>query len=173
MAAAGDEGIPLEDYIKVQPEPLVRTKLDRRELRYTWIDASGIARASDDGGPQPPKGWWTANSTTIDRERREVRGNALFGPAFPMFFVRVHSAVTAADAPAKSGPLSTRDWLVAEAGRRKEAGDIPTGPKAVDTFSEELAAQMSADLQAGKCCRAISIKSIRARLYDYKLWPVN
>ena len=29
MAEAGDKGIPLEDYIKVQPEPLVRAKLDR------------------------------------------------------------------------------------------------------------------------------------------------
>ena len=60
MAEAGDKGIPLEDYIKVheQPEPLVRAKLDRGELRYTWIDVNGNARASDDGGPQPPKGWW-------------------------------------------------------------------------------------------------------------------
>ena len=60
MAEAGDKGIPLEDYIKLheQPEPLVRAKLDRGELRYTWIDINGNARASDDGGPQPPKGWW-------------------------------------------------------------------------------------------------------------------
>ena len=36
MAEAGDKGIPLEDYIKfMKPEPLVRTKLDRGELRYT------------------------------------------------------------------------------------------------------------------------------------------
>ena len=78
MAEAGDKGIPLEDYIKVQPEPLVRAKLDRDELRYTWTDADGNVRASDDGGPRPPKDWWTANSTTIDRERREVWGMPLW-----------------------------------------------------------------------------------------------
>jgi hypothetical protein len=59
MAEAGDKGIPLEDYIKFrEPEPLVRTMLDRGELRYTWVDADGNARASDDGGSQPPKGSW-------------------------------------------------------------------------------------------------------------------
>ena len=80
MARAGDKGIPLEDYIKLheQPEPLARAKLDRGELRYTWIDINGNARASDDGGPQPPKGWWT-----IEHRPRsiasgdQVRGHAL------------------------------------------------------------------------------------------------
>ena len=62
MAEAGDKGIPLEDYIKFhEPEPLVRTKLDRDELRYTWTEADGNVRASDDGGSRPPKDWWTAN----------------------------------------------------------------------------------------------------------------
>jgi hypothetical protein len=104
MAKAGDKGIPLEDYIKVheQPEPLVRAKLDRGELRYTWIDINGNARASDDGGPLPPKGWWLWNTTTIDREQRSVRGNAQFGPTFPMFFVRAFPAVTPADTPSKA-----------------------------------------------------------------------
>jgi hypothetical protein len=101
MAEAADKGIPLEDYIKVQPEPLVRVKLDRGELRYTWDDADGRHRASDDGGPQPPKGWWTANSTTIDRERREVRANALLTTfTQTLFFVRVFPG-TPADTSAK------------------------------------------------------------------------
>ena len=110
MAKAAAKGIPLEDYIKWHaPEPLVRTMLDRGELRYEWVDADGRHRASDDGGPQPPKGWWTANSTTIDRERREVLGSANFGPAFPMFFVRVFPAVTpAVERPAQEAPRRGR-----------------------------------------------------------------
>ena len=75
MAEADDKGIPLEDYIKVKPEPLVRTKLDRGELRYTWVDADGNARASDDGGPQPPKGWWGMVND-------QVRSRAAFGEGF-------------------------------------------------------------------------------------------
>ena len=55
---AATEGIPLWDYIKLVPESFVRVQLDRGELRYTWIDAGNNARASDDGGPQPPQGWW-------------------------------------------------------------------------------------------------------------------
>ena len=92
MAKAGDKGIPLEDYIKFheQPEPLVRTKLDRGELRYTWTDTDGNARASDDGGPQPPKGWWLRPLTTIDRERRE---GVPCGTT--MFFVKVYPVTPA------------------------------------------------------------------------------
>jgi hypothetical protein len=174
MGKATDEGIPLEDYIKLheQPEPLVRTKLDRGELRYTWVDADGNARASDDGGPQPSQGWWTATATTIDSERRSVKGSALARPAFSeMFFVKVYPPVTVTDAPANVVPLSVNDWLFAEVGRRKEAGDIPTGRGAPTAFSEQLAAKMVEDARAGKCSRAISAKSIRARLYDQKLWP--
>jgi hypothetical protein len=103
MAEAGDKGIPLEDYIKVheQPEPLVRAKLDRGELRYTWTDIDGNARASDDGGLLPPRGWWSRPIfTTIDRETHEVRGNAQFRPTFPpMYFVRVFPPVAAANPP--------------------------------------------------------------------------
>ena len=92
--AKADKGIPLEDYIKLhEPEPLVRTKLDRGELRYSWTDSDGRSRASDDGGPQPPKGWWLRPFTKIDRERREVWENT-------MFFVNVYP-VTPAD---KSAP---------------------------------------------------------------------
>jgi hypothetical protein len=69
----------------------VRGQLDRGELRYTWTDIDGNARASDDGGPVPPKGWWPRPEFTwINRETSEVRGHALFPPRFPpMFFVRV------------------------------------------------------------------------------------
>ncbi len=105
MAEAGDKGIPLEDYIKVheQPEPLVRTKLDRGELRYTWVDAYGNARASDDSGPQPPKGWWLMVLTAIDCERRLVRGCAFVEPTFPeMFFVKVFPAAMPTDKSANS-----------------------------------------------------------------------
>jgi hypothetical protein len=88
-------GILLWDYIKdyEQPETLVRAQLDRGELRYTW-KSNGNLRASDDGGPQPPKGWWLATLTTIDRETSEVRGQAHLAPFFPaMSFVRVFPAV--------------------------------------------------------------------------------
>ena len=124
MAKADDEGIPLEEYIKVKPEPLVRTKLDRGELRYTWVDADGNARASDDSGPQPPKGWWLMVLTAIDCERRLVRGCAFLEPTFPdMYFVKVYPAVTVADTPAQSHPLSVpvRHWLFGR-GRTTEIG---------------------------------------------------
>ena len=59
MAKAGDKGILLADYIKFHaPEEFVRVQLDRRELRYTWTDKNDNKRASDDGRPVPPRGWW-------------------------------------------------------------------------------------------------------------------
>ena len=97
MVGADDEGIPLGDYIKFHaPEPLVRNQLDRGELRYTWNDSAGNKRASDDGDPLPPKGWWPRPEfTKIDRETSEVVGNPQIPPRFPpMFFVRVFPAVT-------------------------------------------------------------------------------
>ena len=128
MAEAGDKGIPLEDYIKVQPEPLVRAKLDRDELRYTWTDADGNVRASDDGGPRPPKDWWTANSTTIDRELREVCGNAVVVPTFlTMFFVNVYPVTLAVEHPAQKAPRRGRPspapLVLEEAERRLQGSD--------------------------------------------------
>ena len=129
MARADDEGIPFEDYIKLhEPEPLVRTKLDRGELRYTWVDANGNARASDDGGSQPPKGWWGMVETTrFDRERRSVRGLAFLEPAFPeMFFVRVYPA-PALEHPAQEAPRpgrpSSASLVLEEAERRLRSSD--------------------------------------------------
>ena len=128
MAKAGDKGIPLEDYIKLhEPEPLVRAKLDREELRYTWIDADGNVRASDDGGPRPPKGWWTA-FTTIDRERREVWGNAVVVPTFlTMFFVKVYPVTPAVEHPAQEAPRrgrpSSAPLVLEEAERRLQGSD--------------------------------------------------
>jgi hypothetical protein len=111
---AGDGGIPLVDYIKYTPEPFARAQLDRGELRYTWTDIKNNARASDDGGPVPPKGWWPRPEfTTINRETSEVRGNAQFAPFFPpMFFVHVFPAV-APKAKTKVRPGIKSD-LVAE-----------------------------------------------------------
>jgi hypothetical protein len=103
MAKAAAKGIPLEDYIKLHaPEPLVRTKLDRGELRYSWTDSDGRSRASDDGGPQPPKGWWLRPFTKIDRERREVSGNAVVPTFLTMFFVTVFPVTPAVEHPAQA-----------------------------------------------------------------------
>jgi len=95
MAKAGDKGIPLWDYIKFHaPEPFVRGQLDRGELPYTWTDINNNARASDDGGEQPPKGWWPRPEFTVIDEQSSVRGNAQIPPTFPpMFFVRVFPAI--------------------------------------------------------------------------------
>ena len=102
--------------------------LDRGELRYEWVDADGRHRASDDGGPQPPKGWWTANSTTIDRERREVLGNAVVVPTFlTMFFVKVFPVTPAVEHPAQEAPRrgrpSSAPLVLEEAERRLQGSD--------------------------------------------------
>jgi hypothetical protein len=68
---------------------------------------------------------------------------------------------------------SPAEWLVAEVKRRKEAGDIPTEAGAVTKFATELKKQMDADVKARKCRRAILCSSIRVRLYEMKLWPVE
>ena len=103
MAEAGDKGIPLEDYIKVA-RAVRAHRLDRGELRYTWVDADDNARASDDSGLQPPKGWWLMVLTAIDCERRLVRGCAFVEPTFPdMYFVRVYPA-PAVEHPAQEAP---------------------------------------------------------------------
>ena len=116
MGKADGEGIPLEEYIKDWPESLVRGKLDRGELPYTWTDVNGHRRASDDGGPQPPKGWWPRPEfTTINRETGEVRGNALVGPHFPpMYFVKVcpPAAVTNAEEPGADRDLGGHSPVV-------------------------------------------------------------
>lgn len=128
MAEAGDKGIPLEDYIKLheQPEPLVRTKLDRGELRYTWVDADGNARASDDGGSQPPKGWWGMETTKFDRKRPSVRGLAFVEPFPEMFFVRVYPA-PAVEHPVQEAPRAGRpssaSLVLEEAERRLRSSD--------------------------------------------------
>jgi hypothetical protein len=129
MAKADDEGIPLEDYIKVTPEPHVRTMLDCGQLRYTWDDANGNARASDDSGLQPPKGWWLMVMTVIDRERRLVRGCAYMEPAFSdMYFVKVYPAATpAVEHPAQEAPRrgrpSSASLVLEEAERRLRSSD--------------------------------------------------
>ena len=113
MAKAGDKGILLWDYIKFHAsETFVRVQLDRSELRYTWSDEGNNARASDDGGELPPKGWWprTDDLTRID-EWSSVRGHALFGPVFPINRVRVYPTVSAANPPPEP-----------ETSRRKRAG---------------------------------------------------
>lgn len=134
MAKAATKGIALEDYLKVQPKSLVRVMLDRGELRYEWTNPDGTTRASDDGGPLPPKGWWPRPAlTTIDRERREVWGNALLGPVFQMYFVTVFPAVAPADEfmaqKPRLGRPSSAHLVLQEAIRRLCAGDLPTSRK--------------------------------------------
>ena len=76
MAKAGDKGIPLEDYIKVRsPSRSCAPSSTAEQLRYTWVDTNDNARASDDGGSQPPKGWW-------DDGNDHVRSRAAFGEGF-------------------------------------------------------------------------------------------
>ena len=96
------------------PETLVRVQLDRGELRYTWTDETANARASDDGGPLPPKGWWLANLTRSIDERSSVRGHAMFAPFFPNVLrsgvPRGHSSQSTAEAqdqPAQAGRKDT------------------------------------------------------------------
>jgi hypothetical protein len=74
----------------------------------------------------------------------------------------------ARERPAIESAASPLSWLFAEVARRKDAGDIPSS---ATLFAKQLAQQMAADVQAGKCRRAISAGSIRARLYEKKLWP--
>jgi hypothetical protein len=73
----------------------------------------------------------------------------------------------------KSGPLDTKAWLSDAVAGLKKAGDIPTGRGAGTLLADGLAKQMVADVQAGKCLKAISADSIRARLYELKLWPLK
>jgi hypothetical protein len=104
MGKAERDGIPLGGYIKANPpEHLVRAALDGGALRYTWIDAHGDHRSSDDGGKLPPQGWWRRPEfTLIDREMSEVREHApwifkphqLFGP---MYAVRVFPELAESD----------------------------------------------------------------------------
>jgi hypothetical protein len=128
MAKAAAKGILLGDYIKFHaPEPLVRTMLDRGELRYEWVDADGRHRASDDGGPQPPPGWWLWPFTKIDRERREVSGNAVVPTFFTMFFVKVFPVTPAVEHPAQEAPRrgrpSSAPLVLEEAERRLQGSD--------------------------------------------------
>lgn len=103
MAKADEKGIPFEDYIKAEPEPFVRKMLDSGQLRYTWVDANGNSRASDDSGLQPPKDWWLMVSSAFDRERYSWRGLAYLKPTFPeMFFVKVFPATMPTDKSANS-----------------------------------------------------------------------
>jgi hypothetical protein len=79
-------------------------------------------------------------------------------------------------APAIEGaadPLSPLKWIFDEVDQRKKAGDIPTGPKAATVFAKQLAQRMVEDVRAGKCRRAITWRSIRARLYENKRWPLK
>ena len=133
MAEAGDKGIPLEDYIKdyEQPEPFVRAQLDRGELRYTWKDNNGNLRASDDGGPLPPKGWWPRPEfTVIDYEQRSVRGNAQIPQTFPpMFFVKVFPVVAVEHLTQKAprrGRPSSAPLVLEEAKLRLRGSDRAT-----------------------------------------------
>jgi hypothetical protein len=133
MAKASNKGIPLGNYIKdyEQPEPFVRNQLDREELRYTWKDNNGNLRASDDGRPLPPKGWWTRPElTVIDFELHSVRGDAFIPPFFPpMFFVKVFPVVAAErltqKAPRRGRP-SSAPLVLEEATRQLQGSDRET-----------------------------------------------
>jgi hypothetical protein len=132
MAKATAEGIPLGDYIKFHaPEPLVRGQVDRGELRYAWTEINGNKRASDDGGPLPPRGWWTRPEfTRIDRETSEARGHPQFAPFFPpMFFVRVFPVLAAEHLTPKGprpGRPSSAPLVLEEAERRLRGSDRAT-----------------------------------------------
>jgi hypothetical protein len=114
VGKAGGKGILLWDYIKScdEPEHVVRMKLERGELRYTWFEVDGIERSSDDG-PRRPAGWWLR--CMIDREEHSVKPGYdtslrwVSGPDYDssvyvgqMYRVKVFPAVTAADTPAES-----------------------------------------------------------------------
>ena len=127
--ARAGEGIPLWDYIKFHAsESFVRGQLDRSELRYTWTDIDNKVRASDDGGPVPPRGWWPRSDdlTQID-EWSSVQGHAMFGPVFPkMNFVLVYPVVAAAPKAPRPGRPSSAPLVLAEAERRLGGTDRAT-----------------------------------------------
>ena len=123
----------------------MRAQLDRGELRYTW-KSNGKSRASDDGGPQPPKGWWLATLTTIDRETSEVRGQAHLAPLFErMSFVRVFPVVTAANPPPE--PETSRRKRRAVQGAVRELyppdGEVPDSAS-TETVREKVNAELTA-----------------------------
>jgi hypothetical protein len=61
------------------------------------------------------------------------------------------------------------EWLSVEIVQLKEAGKIPTGSGARTKLAKLLEQRMVVAVQAGKCSKAISWESIRARLYEPKL----
>jgi len=65
---------------------------------------------------------------------------------------------------------TVKAWLVAEVMQRKRKGMLPIG-RAASLLSRQLAKQMKKDKRSGRCERAISAPSIRARLYEWRLWP--
>lgn len=152
MAKAAGEGRWIGDYIKnCEPEHVVCMKLERGELRYTWID-NGNARASDDGGPQRPEGWWLR--ARIDREEHSVKpgydksmrwiSGPDYGPSVstgPMYHVRIVGPAVeqAAQKAPRRGRPSPAPLVVEEARRRLEgrdrAGHIRRGRK---DFLEQL-----------------------------------
>ena len=68
-----------------------------------------------------------------------------------------------------ANPLRPLEWLSVEIVQLKEADKIPTGSGAKTKLAKLLEQRMVAAVKAGKCSKAISWGSIRARLYEEKL----
>jgi hypothetical protein len=140
VAKAGGKGILLWDYLKScdEPEHVVRMKLDRGELRHTWIERDGTERASDDGGPQWPEGWWLRAKIGCEEVKpgndtswRWVSGPD-YGPDVSVgrkYRVRVFPAVVSMAQKPRLGRPSSAHSVLQEAIRRLCAGDLPTTRK--------------------------------------------
>jgi hypothetical protein len=83
---------------------------------------------------------------------------------------RVATLQTMDSPPPSRSASSVKDWMFNEVRRRQAAGNIP---REASRFARQLALQMAKDVRAGKCARALPASSIRPRLYDNKLWPLE
>jgi hypothetical protein len=136
MGKAAGKGIPLARYLNEHSWAVVCGQLNRRELRFEWKDATGATRASDDGGSQPPPGWWRPEFTIVNRVTSEVREHAswIFKPHErfqAMHSVKVYpepvppptlraEARRVSHAAVVEAIIDQKDWILAQRPKERE-----------------------------------------------------